>query len=278
MSKPSSKPVKHGKNNDEKRVRVCLSHPVLRNCIQVVAKARDQASKIDNLAKFESTDVKFDPKVLKLGIDRQVHMARDAMARVSGNRPLVIKLPISVTMSVATSGVLAAALPIDVTASTEFTSLAALFDEYKLLSGDIRFNVTAYNTGVGTTADADKGMMVMGYDPAEGSPLTSVRNGCELSHHALYGSMATNGSAAVQFSTAAGHPHRFSFYPPKGVLAAINSNVQYLAADEWVPTTSSQTNLYWGYLKTYFQTSYSGTTQNALVGILTLDVAFRCRT
>lgn len=261
----------------KKHLRMSLDHPTLKTCVGVIKKCQAQTARIGTLAKIDTPDIKFDAAPLRASLDQQIKLARETIVSVTGYRPVEITLPVSYSMAVNTSGVLAAVFPMDPTAASEFSSLAALFDEYKLISASFKFNFACNNTATGTAATNDNVMAVIAFDPAEGTPLTSVRNGTELWNHKLFGSPASNGTLATQFSRSNGEPHSMEYKPPHGVLAAINSNVQYAAAGEWVPTISTQNVLYWGYKKTYYQTSYTGTTQNALCGICYYRLAFRSR-
>ncbi len=256
-----------------------LSHPLVRECRMTVQRALDGKAAMQKLA--QTADDKQDVKLLQSRLaqyDAQVSLARSALVKITGNKPLRITLPVSFTMSTNSSGLLTAVLNVDPTAAVEFTTLAALFDEYKCLGGQLRFNITAVSPSYsGTAPSADNCMAVVAFDPAEGAPLTSVRNGTELAHHKLYGTMATNNATGVSYSSFKHDPLSFQYRVPSGITEGVVSNVQYLTGGGWYPTISTATTMYWGYIKTYTQTSYTAATV-AVAGVHYYDLEFRCRT
>lgn len=229
----------------------------------------DYSKQIEDLKNADQTLLKghFDLVAQQLGA------LKAGVQSTFGNRPMKIRMPYSFTQSCANvTGILQAFTPLDATACAEYASLAALFDEYKVNSFHVAFNVTA----VGGTSNQD-GMFVLAYEPLDGSFLTSVRNGTEIARHLLCGTMQYSGGLQIVFARAAGKPYEFGAEIPKGVALGFNSGVPYDINGAWVPTISTATNCYWGYLKTYCQTGYV-TVTNSVNGIIYLDAEYRCRT
>lgn len=266
-----------------------LSHPSLREACSVVKGAISKqalvlkmkaSSNSDPLSTDGVVDVKISEHVknAEINIAQTIKMGRTMISSTLGNHPILVRLPISFTMTCNAAGLLAAALPIQANNLPEWASFQALFDEYKIKSVTYRFNVTATSAVFSlATTSADSALLGLGYDPADGTLPTSVRNVAELAHHKLFGSVATNSALTMQFSQHDGEPHVFHVTIPRGTLMSEVANV-VTDWNGWYPTAATANTVYSGYLKAYFQSSYAVNLTPVIVGIAYYDVEFRCRT
>ncbi len=168
----------------------------------------------------------------------------------------------------ATSGGAAAQAPVTGVipgASLEFSSLAALYDEYKVTHGTADYYVTCSDPAQTNSIDC-----VTGYEPIRSTAFTSVINGLSVTQHLL---TTTTGGLDIgpQPRTKTGF-WNFKFKVPAGPSKSVAEGTD-LATGEWSDVLDT-TNLY-GYVKSYVQAPSAGTT--SVIGYLKMFTLFRCR-
>jgi len=197
-----------------------------------------------------------------------------------GIRPLRITLPISFQTANTAASKDATVLSVDVTTSVEWSALSSLYDIYRLRGGRMRF--TATNTSAALPAAASDTMLVVGWDPSDGTALTSTRNGCELAQHVLFVSPSNDTSGGVVvadgFSKFTCVPLDFSFKTEavsEITISAAGAVSSTPGMWKQVPAAGSNAAVD-GYLKFYV---YNGLANSATStwGILFLDVELRSR-
>jgi hypothetical protein len=180
-------------------------------------------------------------------------------------KPQRLWLPVPfVNTATVTSGVVNTVISVDPSTVTESSSLATLYDECRVHQARVRLN---YQNVAAPNPSVDGSMLVVGYDPASATALTSVANGCELSLHKLFGVefAALGGSTPTMHE---GNPYVFDFKVPKGVLLESG-----FGDGGYVPTGTSVS---YGYLK-FFHIGNIITAINVGGGIMYLDVEYRSR-
>jgi hypothetical protein len=186
-------------------------------------------------------------------------------------KPIRLTLPFSFSLANTGVGLCTAVLQIDPSISTEWTSLQALYDEYKMHG--FRCEYALISSCVGSTADS---MLVLAWDPVDATALTSVRNGCELTHHKLHALPNVSGANGT---LANGTPLKFSVSIRNQESLTISSTGQVTGSPgSWknLPTSGS-IGSYDGALKVYNVNS-GGNGVAQVVGILYMDISFRSRT
>lgn len=208
---------------------------------------------------------------LKLGTNvGPIHTGmRNSLKR--NQKPVKITLPYSFDFTCGVTGVTDVALAIAPSSnSTEWNAMIALFDEYKVTGGCLEFGM---DSRAHTTASHNGRNFVVAYDPVDNTPLTSVRQGCELAQHKLLNaSLITAGTPDVfGYLTKGGDPHRFRFVVPKDVTLTNSASVG--GGGGWVSTAST---IVFGYLKPY---SVFGQTSAVICvsGIVYVDMELRYR-
>lgn len=198
-----------------------------------------------------------------------------------GLKPLTIVLPISVQVSNTSASVCAAVLPVDVSASAEWSSLQQLYDQYRFKRGCIKMLYFANGNSFTPPSSLSDTMFVVAWDPVDQSALTSVRQGAELAQHRLSAPpVATQSGTAIQFSgtnpyDAAGTA--FKFAPVNKVMAITASGTVNESPGCWKELPNSGSNgSPDGVLKFY---NYNGLANGvAVVGaILFVEVELRSR-
>lgn len=198
-----------------------------------------------------------------------------------GLKPLRLRMPYSFTMSCAVGGVAATNLAVMADANAaEWAGVLALYDEYRVMGGLVKFGMT-YQAPAGSTS-VDAIFCALGYDPVDGSNPTGVRSVCELSQHVLLAaqstSVVTNSTAVAQsFGCANSKPHTLRWRtPPVQNMAITSTGTLAASAGQWKKMNNSTTNNPDGYLKFYGVSDFAAIAA-VVVGIVYLDVEFRSR-
>jgi hypothetical protein len=196
-------------------------------------------------------------------------------------KALKLRVPFSFTANCAAGGVISSVASVLADSNAaEWAGLLALYDEYRVLGGSV-----AYCPGYQTTAGAsspDVDFLVIAYDPVDGSVLTSVRNGTELSQHQLRRAQAASQSATTSaaltrsFGAANGLPYVFKFDTQKVRAFAASSSAVALASGSWKIMNTAGSNQTDGYLK-FYGTSDNASAVACISGIVYLNVEFRSR-
>jgi hypothetical protein len=157
--------------------------------------------------------------------------------------------------------------------SSEFSSLAALYDEYICDGGDMQFQ---YRLGVAYTTNTGPDFPVWAYDPLDATALGSVVNGMQHKQHILTAGPGINVTAVGHFdapqAVTKNGLFRFRWRTPPGVARRTTPTVQF--GHEWADTADN--TAVFGYLKPYLPVlGATGTYQ--FTTYLTLHCRFRCR-
>jgi len=199
----------------------------------------------------------------------------------SGLKPTRYTLPYSFAMNCAAGGLITSLTAVTGDANTaEWAAFQALYDEYRILGGKVDFGLT-YQTPAGANT-VDAMFFVMGYDPVDGSSLTGVRNGTELSQHTLrmarpVGTQGTtSANLSMSFNPSSGKPIQFKFRTPPVAAFAASQTAVALASGAWKILNNSGSNNPDGYLKVY-GTSDNANVVTCVTGIIYLDIEFRSR-
>lgn len=201
-------------------------------------------------------------------LKREVGLLRSSIRSMAGSSPVKVRLniPFALTATV-TSGVVSTITNVDASASTEFASLAAIFDEYKIVQGEVLFTHHCRNLYVfATTSAGANDFLVLGYD-TDNVALTSVSNGLELAQHKLF--TTGNAGGAIEVLPTAQAVERFEFKVPEGILATTS-----IGAGQWCMTSNPQV---YGRIKSY-NVGTEVVAKVVSVGFVYLDCEFRIRT
>jgi hypothetical protein len=209
-------------------------------------------------------------KINQSAIDSMRGMARN----VFGNQKVRMSLYELSKFTTSAGGVSNGVLSVDPSLLTEFVSAANLFDEYKVVSGELSFVVASYAlNGIGVGIDF---VYVVAYDPIDNSVLTSTTQGCQhVTHKQFFTSMVVTGVTNPYIDN---QGHSLKWTVPKGVLVQAAPTAQTAAGDGWQPTVPQSGTAYmvYGYMKAY-AANLLPVSATSLSGIQTYHVEFRIR-
>jgi len=192
--------------------------------------------------------------------------------------PIELVIPYSISATTAASGLLTSTLLVDPSSNaTEWASLATLYDEYKVVSGELHFGLVGRCPAPGTSGLTVDSNFVVVFDPNDANSLSSWRNGTEYSQHcALFPTLITAGATAATdvygIRTGAGGA-RFPFRVPPGAALATSSGAINYGGGVWFQVGST---VPCGQLKFYWQTANT-TSATAVSGVVYLRVHLRSR-
>jgi len=206
--------------------------------------------------------------------------SKETLSSMFGERAIPFSLPVTTAFaSTVTTGILNANLPMDVTSSPEFASLAALFDEYRFVGGRIEYSIVAPTSTVvlGTSSVTVNAMFGIGFDAADNTAPSDIKDIAQLEYHQLHAprivSTPTVGTyVGVYGADSDNRPYRFDWK----VQPLYTGNGGAVGPGMWKSTQGNVTNFPDGSLKTYYQTGAT-TAVNAMVGVMYWNVHFRCR-
>jgi hypothetical protein len=271
-----------------------LVHPILQEAASINA-ARQVLARYPG----DTKDSKGDPLESRAAANAaQLKLVKSNLASMYGTKAVPFRLAIS--FGINSSGVTTSPAPfaaytradgvlgITPTVSVEWPDMMALFDEFRVVKGKMLFNNTFTSPemtpglGVSLTLAPDLAM-VLAFDPADGVNLTSLRNGCEIEQHKMFGSVVTDNrvssfSTRVQYERTDARPLEFDFHIPKGDAIFPASGLVSAADGVWLPTATSVTSVvYTGYIKQFSQTNLTTAVSLCSFGVLYLDILVRCR-
>lgn len=295
-SRSRSKPrtlstVAQKRNRRENKNHVMLAKKAITELRPIIQQHLEAKKRLEGakLGYFKDTkDLKSDPISLQKDVDqlqREIDMAKTALKAGLGNRPIRLRLTAEVTITtIVTTGVTTTVViggntnQISPSDSTEYGSVAALFDEFKCMGGHVDFLYKNPNTFDLTTAADLKtnSMPVIAYDTDNGTALTSTEQGCQLAQHELLNPVmvATSGGGAAFVNAlvpAEGTRHHFKFRVPTGTM--IGGSVITIG-DQWQTTAGTPSPV--GFLK-FYHVGSSITATVAGRGIFYYDAEFRCK-
>jgi len=212
-------------------------------------------------------DRKVDPTVELL--ISQLETARGMVRAGLGNKPIRMDLVFDVSgllLATVTSGVVANVTILIGSAASEWSSLAALFDEYKIMGADVHFETTSYSNG--TTSD---NFLVIAYDPVDSTPLTTTLAGITYAQHKTYAFPSPTGSATGSGTATypRAEPLNFRCTVPKGINVVTGA----IGEGSWSGCPLPGT---YGYIKTYWIQNIVTATRLGAAYIV-MHAEFRCR-
>jgi len=182
-----------------------------------------------------------------------------------GSKAFPIKLVINGSTSSGSNANNVFAVAVQPSASSEFSSLAALFNEFRVKSCTIMF-LTAVTPG--TTSNAT--FCGVAYDPINSSSLVGVQSALEYSSNKVWVVGTSTFPAAVDASGF----YKFSPRLPPGDLSANLPSTVVVARDQWTPTSSSGSAC--GYCKFFVPALGAGVT-SMITWFMTINCEFRVR-
>jgi len=225
-----------------------------------------------------TTDVIFgasNPYADKLTINDAAMKQLKVMAQsMFGQRKIRINLYEMWTFGTSVGGNILGSVTVDPSTITEFNSLAALFDEYRVVSGEYAFCVGTCTNDSSTT---NPQIGVVGYDPAENISLTTVPTGAQLEQHKLFPIpmlKATN----TAFSHVETGMHRFHFVVPPGVLVSSSGSAASNPTSTWQNTIPAAGSFYpYGWIKPWAGPGLLPVSSAGINGLGTYHCEFRSR-
>ena len=222
---------------------------------------------------FDAKDVKTDLVALQKEVDqleKEFALLKNTLRAGLGDRPIRMRLTASfVITTTVTTGVTntvvinGSANKLDPSLTTEWSTMAALFDEYKCLGGEV---VVVYANTIsvgGSNAVTSNSLPVMAYDPDSSSPAASSLVLTQMSQHKILPNITTG--------LGNGPNHRFRWHVPRGTTIGAGSGGY--PGTEWIVTGVSQGA---GYLLFYHVGAGITAIDNG-AGVVYFDLEFRCR-
>lgn len=204
------------------------------------------------------------------------------VGRSLGIKPMRARIPYSFQMSSSVTGLVNSVLAVTADANTtEWAAFQTLYDEYRVLGGEVKFFIQAQTPPASALAPSVDNAFVMVWDPVDAAALTGVRNGCEATYHTLIvpqaTSAGTNSNAIVMsYGHANGKPYVLRWKTSGVKDLAITSGAIVQSPGQWKNLNSAGNNNADGTLKVYTQTDYAAVT-GCVIGIHYVDLEFRVR-
>jgi hypothetical protein len=270
-AKKKSKKVKPSSGVTEKRT---IPQLVEASRVLIAKRVSTQQQKVEFMRKYVTVtvDAKVDTSpfddTLKL-LDLEISMLKNAVRSVQGMKPFRINLFEENTFNSNGSGVTLGSLTVDPSLLTEFASLAALFDEYKCVSGVYHFSVNDWN--VSTASVNSQG--VVAYDPSDGGvPTSTVSLAAKQQMQIVaFGTVNAGATAPTHVHSA---PLKFEWKVPPGVFVPAGATASE-GSSNWQPTTTSNGYQPYGWIKFAKVGGHNST--NQISGMQVYHVDFRCR-
>jgi hypothetical protein len=204
-------------------------------------------------------------------LTREYQLLVGSVRNIVGLKPMQITLRIPFTLTATvTTGVVNTTVSMVPGSSGEFSSLAAIFNEYKCHSGEIEFVSylrSLYAIGA-AAATLNSSALALVYD-ADSTALTSVIGATEYLQHKLYpvGQQAASGALPMTHETL-----KFPFRVTPGIgTDTVSGSVE---SGQWSPTSSSTAT--YGFIKSYF-VGAEVTAIAVVQGVAHLHCEFRIR-
>jgi len=207
---------------------------------------------------------------------KEWEMARDALRAGLGDRPIRMKITHNfVITTTVTTGVTNTVTcsggnnGLNPGLATEWSTLAALFDEYRLFGGHLDFvykNQIAVNLLQAVTSNS---LPVIGFDEDNATSAVSSLGLTQLSQHKILTPMA--GGSDEKISPSGPIHHQFHWHQPKGVVQAPGQT--FNPGNGWYDVVAVGAG---GDTK-FYHVGTEITAVNTGAGIVYFDVEFRCR-
>ncbi len=211
----------------------------------------------------------------------EFEMARAAMRAGLRDRPIKMRLTCNMTITATmTSGVVNTVTIgggnkyLDLAKCSEWSTLTALFDEFKCTGGEVVFvYVDPVPIGAAPTSDA---LPIMAYEVDANSAASSSLQLTQSSQHKIFDPLATIGAFGAT-QTALATPassirHNFHWHVPRGTVVAANGNT--IPGTEW--QTVIGTSHYMGVLQ-FYHVGTVNTATDVGAGFVYFNTEFRCR-
>jgi hypothetical protein len=201
---------------------------------------------------------------------QEVKLLRAAVRSAVGFRAtrITLTIPFQLTATV-TTGVVNTAVSAVPGTSTEFSSLAALFDEYKCVSGEVHFvNFIRSSYAIGVTGSTlNTSVLALVYD-TDSTALTSVQDATVYMNHKLYRLGQQSGSVTAVKENL----DHFAFHVPPGV--GVSTVTPIVEEGQWVPVSNTTSSF--GFVKSYCVAT-EVVALAVVSGYMTLHCEFRAR-
>jgi hypothetical protein len=169
-----------------------------------------------------------------------------ASARGMKLAPMKIRLLIEATIDGTAATAMTDTINVRPGGTGEFSSCAALYDEVKVLSGEMTY---LFRIKTASASAVTAAMGVMAYDPVNSATLSSVVNGMQHSQHqmvSLPNNDAIPGYCSVPAKSRDGYQH-FRFRCPSGVQRV--PGTAGVSTGTWTDTVTTTAD--YGYIKLY---------------------------
>ncbi len=237
--------------------------------VSAITKQLTLARRQDFLSvKADGKDVKVEKSDTTRLLEADLGAIKMAIGARFKHEAVRIRLTVPFTLtSTVTTGVVNTVISIRPSFSGEFSSLAALFEEYKCVGGVVHFmNYLRAPYLIGSASATLNGAMLALCFDTTNAVLTSVSSATEYEQHTTVLNGAQAGSPLVDIKT----PHQFHFRVPEGIeLGGTAYN-----ASTWVPTTVTAADF--GYIKSY-SVGTEVVALDSVIGYIRLDCEFRMR-
>jgi hypothetical protein len=203
---------------------------------------------------------------------KEIKLAIGAIRAGLGDRPIRIRLSQTYTLTATvTTGVVNTTVSVLPSNATEWSTCAALFEEYKCLGGSVNFMYANYTSKPSTGGAVDtNGYPVIGYDADDATAATSSLVLTQLAQHEVLSPMIFCSGVGIA-APACGLHHKFHFHIPKGTVES--GSISIVAGTEWLPVQGVVSA---GTVK-FYHVGTEVTAVNVTCGVLYYDLEFRCR-
>jgi hypothetical protein len=210
----------------------------------------------------------------------ELSTAKAALASCYGTKPVKFMCTgFKFFQSTVTTGLVSTPNIILLTDLLEYASLIELFDEYRFVSAKYRFHVPCPTPTLVLATSTFDPQLVIGFDPADATALTSVALGTQLQYHKLIGArtIATpaTGTYVGVFGRADNEPYELEWHYRND--EAVTGNGGVVAPGMWKSTQGNINTFPDGTLKPFYLSGET-TVKVCVTGILYAMVEFRART
>lgn len=249
-----------------------------------IVKNVDNSTKKLALAKggyFDSKDSKIDLSALSKDVDqltKEMQLAVAALRAGLGDRPIRMRLSATfVITTTVTSGVTntvtlsGGSNLLEPVRCNEWTTMAALFEEYKCLGGEFVFNYKNSISSIITAGIGANSVPVIAYDADNSTAASSSVELTQAAQHKTLEVLVVDATNNYGFGPASAAHHRFRWHVPKGT--SFSSPSVSVPGTEWIPVAAVQSH---GVGKFY----HVGNVVTAIdtgAGFVYFDLEFRCR-
>jgi len=210
-------------------------------------------------------------------IDKEFEAAAGMLRSLVGSDQTVrIHLPQKYSQNSNSGGTLTAAGTMDPSTTSEFSTLALIFNEYRLNGGSYKWLCTNHQHN---TLNALNSLLapigIVAYSPVVTGTVSSVAQVMQQQQHQIFAFpvvMENPSNPMTELSVGVSKIHEFDFHVPRGTV--IGNGV----TSDWQTTLAGSTFLPYGYLVVFADGFQVGTNSiRAMDGYLTYEVDFRIR-